>query len=123
MAIGHFILSLSSFAFFFTIMFSLLWSEGTKGSDLDGGSGMRGSKGLYRMERIIYDEVFAFYPINFHFFLFVGCVCLASQSVFSVRAGLGREDTFFFFSLFLFLFLFHYPPPPPPFFWGGLEDK
>lgn len=81
-----------SFLPFFTIILSVLWSGGTKGSDLDGGQ-EGGSKGLYRMGRNNHDEVFAFYPVIFLFTF----VCLASQSIFSARPGLGREDTSFFF--------------------------
>lgn len=48
MAIGHFPF------FFFAIIFSVLWIEGTKGSDLDGGLRDVGKQRAYiEMERII----------------------------------------------------------------------
>lgn len=117
MAIGHFILSLSFFALFYSIMFSLLWSEGTKGSDLDGGSGNAGEQMVISNGKDHLRRSVCILSYQFSFFLFVAVfVCLASQSVFSVRAGLGREDTFFFSS---FYFLFSSTTP----FWGGIGGQ
>lgn len=121
-AIGHFILSLSSlpFCFFFTIIFSVLWSGGGghKGlrSRRDGGGGVHREVGEQRLisngKGILMTKVFAFFIRSifqfFNFFCLFVCLFIYlfvwHHNLFLAREqGLGRGRYLFFF------FLIHFP--------------